>query len=169
MEEIISRMIEKGYVVTVLDYMDSQLAACPALDYSVQAVRKRIIDGEFFADSPLFPKGKYSETIVVPAGYDVSYNNAYWAFDKHGADGDLEKIVEIWNNDFRGTNPDKIIRWTDANGNRKATQNAFDGSAKSKSADNFSAASFFDMPNSFAVRSITSPCAPQEKHMKRES
>lgn len=127
-EEIISRMIEKGYVVTVLDYMDSQLAACPALDYSVQAVRKRIIDGEFFADSPLFPKGKYSETIVVPAGYDVSYNNAYWAFDKHGADGDLEKIVEIWNNDFRGTNPDKIIRWTDANGNRKATQAGHDGS-----------------------------------------
>ena len=127
-EQIISRMISNGYVVTLLDYMNAPLACCPSLDYSVQAVRKRIIEGEFFADSPVFPRGKYSETIVVPAGYDVSYNNAYWAFDRHGADGDLEKIVEIWNNDFRGTNPERVIRWTDTMGNRKKTQNGHDGS-----------------------------------------
>ena len=126
--QIIFRMISRGYIVTVLDYMNSPLACCPELEYSVQGVRKRIIEGEFFCDSQVFPAGKYTETIVVPAGYDLSYGNAYWAFDKHGADGDLEKIVEIWDNDFRGTHPDRVIRWTDACGKRKETQVGHDGS-----------------------------------------
>ena len=63
---------------------------------------------------------KSTETLVVPSGYDVSFGNVYWEFDKHGADGTLEKIVEIWNNDFRGTNAEKIIKWTTAQGKRKA-------------------------------------------------
>ena len=128
-ESIVSRMLDSGYIVTVLDYMNSPLATCPGLDYSVQGIRARIIKGEFFTNHEIFPLGKYSETIVVPAGYDVLYNQPYWAFDLHGGDGDFEKIVEVWNNDFRGTNADQIIKWTNTNGERKATQEGHDGSS----------------------------------------
>ncbi len=128
-ESIISRMLNSGYIVTVLDYMNSPLSSCPGLDFSVQKIRQRIINGEFFTNHNIFPIGKYSETLVVPAGYDVLYNKPYWAFDLHGGDGDFEKIVEVWNNDFRGTNPDRIIKWTDTNGKRKSTQEGHDGSS----------------------------------------
>ena len=127
-EKIISRMLDRGYVVTLLDYMNSPLAKVPRLDLSVQGIRRRLMDGEFFEGCDVFPNGKYTETIVVPAGYDVSYNNVFWSFDKHGADGDLEKITEIWNNDFRGTKAEVLIKWTDSDGNRKNTQDGHDGS-----------------------------------------
>ncbi|MBE6561450.1 MAG: hypothetical protein E7662_10030 [Ruminococcaceae bacterium] len=126
--EILSGMLQRGFAAVVLDYAGSEKAACPALDWSVQGIRQRIMKGDFLSDTDGFGEGKYPETLVVPAGYDVSFGNVYWEFDKHGADGTLAKIVEIWNNDFRGTNADKLIRWTDADGKRKATQCAPDGS-----------------------------------------
>lgn len=127
-EAILERMIRKGYVILLMDYNNSPLSKCPKLDFSVQQIRRRIISGEFFINEDVFPKGNYSETLVVPAGYDVYYNKPYWSYDQHGADGDFEKIVEIWNNDFRGTKAEKLIKWTDARG-RKKTQIAHDGSA----------------------------------------
>ena len=126
-EEILLGMIDRGFAVTVFNYLNNEKAAFPALDLSVQGLRQRLMKGELFADLKGFGEGKYPETLVVPSGYDVSFGNVFWEFDKHGADGTLEKIVEIWNNDFRGTNAEKIIKWTDASGVRKATQNGHDG------------------------------------------
>ena len=127
-EEIVFGMIQRGYVVMVLDYLGNEKASSPKLDISVQGIRQRLMKGEFFASIDGFGDGYYPETLVVPSGYDVSLGNVYWEFDKHGADGTLEKIVEIWNNDFRGTNAEKIIKWTTAQGERKAVQPAHDGS-----------------------------------------
>ncbi len=126
--EIVLGMIQRGFAVTVLDYAGSEKAACPGLDLSVQGIRQRIMKGELFEAIEGFGSGKYPETLVVPAGYDVSFGNVYWEFDKHGADGTLEKIVEIWNNDFRGTNAEKLVKWTDAQGARKKVQRGHDGS-----------------------------------------
>lgn len=127
-EEIISGMLERGYVVCVLDYLGNKKALSPVLDWSVQKIRQRFISGEIFEGIDGFPKGAYKETFVVPAGYDVSLNNIYWAFDRHATDGSLEKIVDIWNTDFRGVHGDRLIKWTDKNGARKETQAAHDGS-----------------------------------------
>ena len=118
-EKIISGMLSRGFAVAVLDYMGSALAVCPALDFSVQELRARISTGEFFDDKSIFPCGLYSETIVVPSGCDLLYNSAFWSFDKHGADGDLEKIVEVWNNDFRGTRGETLVKWVDTRGRKK--------------------------------------------------
>lgn len=126
--EIISSMLERGYVVVALDYKGSKLAVSPALDYSTQVIRRRIMDAHEGDALAFLGKGKYIECFVVPAGYDVELSNPYWAFDKHGADGILEKITEIWNNDFKGTRGETVIKWTDSNGNRKLTENARDGS-----------------------------------------
>ena len=61
----------------------------------------------------------------------------FWSIDEHGADGSLERIVEVWNNDFRGVHGNVVVNWTrsetDENGNeaaiQKATQTGLDGSA----------------------------------------
>ena len=128
-DEIIGSMIERGYVVLVLDYMNNTLAASPDLDYSTQAIRRRIIDQKENDALTFSESGKLIETFLVPSGYDVELSNPYWAFDKHGADGILEKITEIWNNDFKGTNAERCIKWTDIAGNRKRTVVAPDGTA----------------------------------------
>ncbi len=127
-EEIIAGMLRRGMAVCVLDYLNSELAVGNKLHYSVQSVRKLIMTGEIFGSIPDFPKGDYPETLVVPSGYDVSFGNVYWEFDKHGAEGTIEKIVEIWNNDFRGTNSERLIKWTDTLGKRKSVEAASDGS-----------------------------------------
>lgn len=126
--EIVSGMLDRGYIVTVLDYNGSEKAENYELDLSVQGIRRKIMGGELFAAVDCMGKGSYPETLVVPSGCDASYGNVYWEFDKHGADGTLEKIVEIWNNDFRGTKGENLIKWVNAKGERKATQKAFDGS-----------------------------------------
>ena len=126
-EKIVDSFINRGYVVVVIDYMGNEWAKFPVLDASVQAIRQRVTKGELFEGCEVFSKGVYSEILLVPSGYDVSYGEVYWELDKHGADGSIEKIVEIWNNDFRATRGNTLLLWTDADGKRKATQTAHDG------------------------------------------
>ena len=127
-EEIVSSMLERGYSVLIVDYLGSPLSVSPAIDYSVQRIKRLVIDAK--ADGPLsfFGEGNFMQSFVVPAGYDVELDRPFWAFDKHGADGILEKITEIWNNDFRGTLGERVIKWTDAAGKRKKTVIARDES-----------------------------------------
>ncbi len=126
-EDIITSMLERGYVVAVLDYLNNEKAVSPALDYSVQAFRSKIIDKTYLTDS-VFPNGTYQATQIVPAGYDVRLNGVFWELDKHGSDGTFEKIVDTWNDDFRYYHKDKVVRWVRPDGTRKPTQNAHDGS-----------------------------------------
>ena len=126
--KILSRMLRRGYVVIVADFKDNPKAVSPGLEYSVQLLRLNALKGEYFQDKQIFPEGSYAESFVVPAGDDVSIGNVYWEIDKHGADGTLEKIVEIWNNDFRGNKGERVIKWVHSDGSRKAVQTAFDGS-----------------------------------------
>ena len=107
--EIIEGMLERGHIVLLLDYLGSEKADAQALDLSVQGIRQKAMKGALFANVEGLGEGMYPETLVVPSGYDASYGNVYWEFDKHGADGTLEKIVEIWKNDFRGTKGETII------------------------------------------------------------
>lgn len=127
--DIIKSMIDRGYIVTVLDYKNNAKAVSPDLDFSLQAVRASVVAGKHFADKTVFASGSYYNSFVVPSGYDVSPHHVFWEIDKHATDGTLEKIVEYWNNDFRAwnNNKDLVIPWVDENGNRKATQTAHDG------------------------------------------
>ena len=124
--EIISSMLERGYVVMVADYLNSDKAVSPALDNSVSMIRTNMRNGngDFF-DSSIFPKDDYYEIHVCPAGYDVLLDEIFWSADKHGADGTLEKIVEIWNTDFRSVKGDKLVIWAtgDSVDTRKTVRN----------------------------------------------
>ena len=133
---IIDSMLDRGYAVVVVDYLNNSKAKSPALDWSSQAVRKSVVDGSCFTDKTVFPSGTYKDTHVVPAGYDVTPFTNFWSLDKHGADGSLERIVDVWNTDFRSAKGNYVIEWVreETNGNgdiayvKKATQTAFDGS-----------------------------------------
>lgn len=129
--DIIKSMLERGYIVSVVDYKYNSKAVSPDLDFSLQSVRNAIASGRFFTDRSVFATGTYSNSFVVPSGYDVSPHHVFWEIDKHGTDGTFDKIVEYWNNDFRAwsTNKELVINWIDDDGNRKATQNAHDGTS----------------------------------------
>jgi len=126
---IITSMLDRGYIVAVLDYKNNEKATTPGLDYSTQLIRMDLNEGKFFTDKTFFPAGTYNENHLVPAGYDVSLSHVFFEIDKHGVDGDMEKIVETWNYDFRACNQNKIIKWVDGSGNRKNTQKGVDGSS----------------------------------------
>ena len=129
--EIISGLLDRGWVVAVADYKNNAKADTPDLDWSCQRIRDRLYKGEFFSDTTdKIGKGTYVTNFILPAGYDVEPYQVFWEIDKHGADGSLEKIVENWNTDFRASqNREDLVYWCDASGSRKATWNAPDGSA----------------------------------------
>ena len=125
--DIIHSMLDRGYIVVIFDYLNNAKSVSPDLDWSVQSVRAKVTDGTYVTGAGL-PGGAYNNNMVVPAGYNIEFNHVYWEIDKHAADGTLERIVEVWNNDFRAKKKDVVIKWVDYDGNRKATQKGIDGS-----------------------------------------
>ena len=131
-ESIIASMLDRGYAVVVLDYMNQAKPQHPYLDNSVQAFTTKIKDGRLFPKGGVFPEsGTYKEIFVVPSGYDVLLNQVFWEVDKHAVDGSLEKIVENWNGDFKGTKAEKFVMWSydGTVEGRKKVANASDGSS----------------------------------------
>ena len=126
--KIISSMLERGYVVVVLDYKNSPKAKTPDLDWSIQGLKMRLNSGEIFSDD-IFPKGEYSDTYVVPAGYDISINNVFFEIDKHAADGTFEDILNNWNTDLRVARAGTLVKWVHEDGARKTVATASDGSS----------------------------------------
>jgi len=126
--EIIRSMLDRGYLVCVVDYLGNERARTPALDWSLQAMRANINAGKYFSDLGI-PAGNYKETFVVPAGYDVSLSHSFWEIDKHSAAGTLEYITKVWNTDVRFIYGERVISWVDASGKRKSVQTAYDGTA----------------------------------------
>ena len=126
--DIIKSMLDRGFIVVIFDYLNNVKAVSPALDWSVQGLRPKVVNRTYFSGTSL-PSGSYHNNMVVPAGYNVEFNHVFFEIDKHGADGLFEKTIEIWNNDFRSYHRNKLVKWVDEEGNRKAVQNGFDGSA----------------------------------------
>ena len=127
-ETIIRSLLERGYIVSVLDCKNSENAVSPALENAVQRMIEPMKNGEYFPTDPFLPRGTYQDTLVVPAGCDVLLNAVYFELDKHGTDGTLEKIVNVWNNDFRKFKKDMIVRWVHGDGTPKPLRNGVDGS-----------------------------------------
>ncbi len=118
---IIKSMISRGYLVAVADYHNHEKAVSPDLEWSTQTVMRSLLSGSYFTNATI--AGSYKETFIVPSGHNISTDHVFWQFDRHAVDGTLEKIVEVWNYDFRGMKGDCIIPWVYEDGTRKATQN----------------------------------------------
>ncbi len=131
--DIIQSMLDRGYVVIVLDYLNNPKATSPAIESSSQVLRQNLRSGKgnILSNRTYFPSGTYPENFLAPAGYNVNLFNVFWEIDKHSAEGTLEKIVENWNSDFRATKGGKLLKWAtgDTVDTRKAVQNDLDGNA----------------------------------------
>lgn len=117
--DIIRSMLDRGYIVAVADYKNSPLAVPPALDNSAQRVRDKLMNQGYYLTNSVFPKGSYNDCHIVPAGYNVHLNDVYWELDKHGVDGIMDEIVELWNLDFKPAIENKYINWTYTDDNGK--------------------------------------------------
>ena len=126
---IIKSMLDRGYIVVVCDYKNSAKAVGADLDWSAQNVVQSLRNGAIFKSAGLGNNYivSYKEVFLVPAGHNVERDLVFWSFDKHGMEGTLEKIVEVWNLDFRGMKGSYVIPWH-VDGERKATQQGLDGS-----------------------------------------
>lgn len=128
-KEIITSMLDRGYIVTVLDYKNNALATGQEIEWSTQMLRALVWENNGFFENDYIPNGQYPDTHVVPAGYNVSLNNVFWETDKHAGDGVLEFLVNNWNTDFRGVKAEKAVKWVYQDGTRKPVENATDGTS----------------------------------------
>ena len=128
-DNIIGTFVSDGYCVCVADYIRWNSPSGSLLDWSLQSIVGKLCRGELFSEDMPFNSGKTYTAFLVPAGYYLSRNHVFWSFDKHSADGTLDEIVNVWNNDFRSSMGESVVCWVDDNGKRKSVQDAFDGSA----------------------------------------
>lgn len=103
-------LAEKGYIVVVLDYGNNEKSVSPGLDWSIQGIRTKIDSYGMYLGGAAYKK---SCAYVVPSGYNVTLDEYYWSIDKHGADGVLDMIVNVWNNDFKAVYGDETIHYSD--------------------------------------------------------
>ena len=106
---IVQSMLDRGYIVVALDYRNHVKAVTPDLDWSVQGIRVNINSGAYL-DGAAYASGI---NYVVPSGYNITLDEQYWSIDKHGADGSLQRIVDIWNSDFKSVKGDSTITYPD--------------------------------------------------------
>lgn len=103
-EEIVKDLLGRGFIVLVVDYHNADNAVVPNIDWSLQAMRRDVKSNGNYVTSGIYADGISVDpyTYVLPAGYNITIGETYWSIDKHGVDGMLERIVEIWNSDFVG-------------------------------------------------------------------
>ena len=124
---IIQSMLDKGYIVIVLDYLGSKDAKARVIEYSSQEFRGAIADGKILTADIFAVPGTYSESHIVPSGYNILVNQVFFEIDKHSTSGTLEKIVENWNSDFKTAKGKKLVKWVHTDGTRKKVAVATDG------------------------------------------
>ncbi|MBR2650561.1 MAG: Ig-like domain-containing protein, partial [Clostridia bacterium] len=132
---IIKSMLDRGYMVVVIDYLNNPLATGHALDDSAQLASREFRSGKWVSASEKIAAvstGKeYYNVLVCPSGHNVLLNQVFWEVDKHSASGTLEKIVENWNTDFKGTKAERLVKWAtgDTTDTRKTVATASDGTS----------------------------------------
>ena len=126
---IIQSMLDRGYVVVVLDYLNNPRATGHKLDDSAQTFVNNLKAKKYFNFDG--NKEAYKSVFVAPSGYNVLLNQVFWEVDKHSVSGTLEKIVENWNTDFKGTKAERLVKWAtgDTTATRKKVDVASDGTS----------------------------------------
>ncbi len=113
---ILQDLLDEGYIVVTLDYIDDPRATAPNLDWSIQNIRMNI---RSYIPS-LFSYDK-AEVYAVPEGYRIARNIVYYDFAENARVGTLNRIIDVYNNDagFRESkgaripNPDEKVKTID--------------------------------------------------------
>ena len=97
----------KGYICIVADFKNNPKAVRPDLDYSMLKLQDKAAS----LKNGIAHVSASENSFVLPAGYSITLGEYYWSIDKHGADGCLEQIVNVWNNDFKSVKANKVINY----------------------------------------------------------
>lgn len=90
-ESILADLLDEGYIVVTLDYLENPKAVEPLLDWSVQNIRINI---KKYTANLSFAK---TEVYVVPDGYRLARNIVYFRLDEHATRGTLDYIIREYN------------------------------------------------------------------------
>ncbi len=116
---IITSMLERGYVVIVMDYLHTTKST-EMLASSTQTFRQQLSLGKILTFDGFSGGKAVWEHFVCPAGCNVILNAVFWEIDKHSTEGTLEKIVDNWNTDLKTSKPNRGVKW--ATGDTVATR-----------------------------------------------
>ena len=89
--DILRDLLDEGYVVITMDYLDDPRATVPEIVWSVQKTR--------MAPSKYLPGFKFAAkgVMVLPSGYRILRDVHFFKLDENGYKGINEYIVEVWN------------------------------------------------------------------------
>lgn len=97
--DILSDLLDEGYIVVTLDYCGATEAKGTDLDFSVQTIKQKINSGTYLKGLKRLSNCIY----VLPEGYRIFSDVVYYRIDENGTKGCLERIVESWNNGFKNS------------------------------------------------------------------
>ena len=101
--DILRDLLDEGYVVITMDYLDNPLATVPEIVWSVQ--QTRMSPGKYLPGFKFAPKG----VMVLPSGYRILRDVHFYKMDDNGYKGIYEYIVDVWNGDkFQSAKGSKI-------------------------------------------------------------
>lgn len=109
-EDIINDLLDEGYVVTVVDYLDNPLATGTPLSYSLMLIQS----GDVNANK--YTCGYTIDTMYsycLPSGCRIVRDIYFYSLDTMALNGTNEYIVWLWNNFYAGENG----KYKDAQGN----------------------------------------------------
>lgn len=101
--DILRDLLDEGYVVITMDYLDNPLATVPEIVWSVQQTR--------MSPSKYLPGFKFASkgVMVLPSGYRILRDVHFFELDENGYKGIYEYIVEVWNGEkFQTSKGSKI-------------------------------------------------------------
>jgi len=101
--DILRDLLDEGYVVITMDYLDDPRATVPEIIWSVQ--KTRMSPSKYLPGFKFAPKG----VMVLPSGYRILRDVNFFKLDENGYKGTYEYIVEVWNGEkFRTAKSSKI-------------------------------------------------------------
>jgi hypothetical protein len=89
--DILSDLLDEGYVVITMDYLDDPKATVPEIIWSVQNTRMN--PGKYLPGFKFASKG----VMVLPSGYRILRDVHFFKLDENGYKGTYEYIVDVWN------------------------------------------------------------------------
>ena len=104
---ILSDLIEE-YIVVVCDYRNNSLTTAINVDQSVHRIHMKTAAGTYLTYNE---DGKakslniltQADNWVLPAGYRIMRDITYFNYKLNGVEGTLDRIVQVWNEDFSDT------------------------------------------------------------------
>ena len=96
---IITDLLDDGYIVVVVDFLDNEMAISPYIDCAVKILNWEVAKNQSFVGDYYSDSFGDDGTAVLPAGYRMVRNIEFFDVPKQAAAGTLEYIVSCYNKD----------------------------------------------------------------------